>query len=105
MLHRHCVPLSLYNQKCRDFDALLEKYHALKTLGASLPAEPKQGRVVSSGPTPEESAEKRFHDSLIEGLAKDIESMPGVSPELAKREAKRLRDLAIGGSIMEGPAV
>jgi hypothetical protein len=105
MLHRNCVPLSLYNQKCRDFDALLDKYHALKTQGASLPAEPKQGRVVSSGPTPEESAEKRMHDRMLEDIAKDLEKLPGVSKDVARREAAKLREIALGGSIMEGPAV
>lgn len=103
MLHSNCVPKAVYDRKCAEYDTLFAAYAKLKLAGAVAPPETKPGRVVSAGPTVEESASKRMHDAMIEGLAKEIESLPGVSPALAKREAERLRSLAIGGSITEPP--
>jgi hypothetical protein len=97
------VPRHVYDRKCAEYDTLFAAYEKLKLAGAVAPAEPRQGRVVPAGPTSEEMASKRMHDSMIEGLAKDIEGLPGVSPAVAKREAERLRALAVGGSIMEPP--
>lgn len=96
MLHRNCVPRSLYDQKCAEYTALLDKYHALKQTGAVLPPEPKAGRVVPPGPSPEAIAAKKMHDQVVEEIAADLERMPGIDPALARAEAKRLREAAFG---------
>lgn len=75
---------------------LTEKYHALRLAGASAPVEPKVGRVVQPGPSPEALAGQRMHEEIVENLAKDIERMPGVDPTIARAEAQRLRDAALG---------
>lgn len=86
------VPRQLYTDLQQRYDALLEKYHLLKMAGASLPPEPKPGRVVPAGPGPEEQAHRR----MVEDIAKEVEAMAGVPPAVAKAEAKRIRDAVFG---------
>lgn len=90
------VPRSVYDDLSRRYDALMEKYDRLKLAGATAPPEPKAGRVVPPGPSPEALAGQRMHDSIVESIAKDIEGMPGVDPTIARAEAQRLRDAALG---------
>jgi hypothetical protein len=90
------VPRDLYDRKCAEYDALLEKYHALKLAGAALPPEPKPGRVVEPRLDPEAVAAQRMHDELIERLSADLEHAAGVDPALAKAEAARIREQAFG---------
>lgn len=89
MLHRHCVPRELY-------DRLFDAYEKLRLAGAAAPPEPRPAKVTTPGPTPEERAERRMHDQLVESLAKEIEKLPGVDPTLAKAEADRIRREALG---------
>lgn len=103
MLHSKCVPRDLYDRKCADYDELLTKYHALKLAGATPPLESRPGRVVQAGPTAEELAQKRLHDSLVEDLARTLEGVEGPASEAAKMEARRLRAIALGGSITDPP--
>lgn len=103
MLHSKCVPVSLYAQKCADFDALLDKYHALKLAGAIAPPEPKPGRVVQAGPTADEAAHARMVTEIVESGAKELAKARDISLEAARAEIAGLRGLAIGGSMMDPP--
>lgn len=97
------VARSLYDDLQRRYDVLFERYDRLKLAGATVPPEPKPGRVIQSGPTPEEAAARRMHDQLIDELASDIEKMPGIPPEVAKAEARRIREQALGASFNDPP--
>ncbi|HWT46724.1 MAG TPA: hypothetical protein VN085_12195 [Vicinamibacterales bacterium] len=77
-------------------DYLIKQLVGLRKKGYDAQPEPRQGRVTPPGPSPEETALARMEAQLVEHLAKDIEQMPGVSPEAAKREADRLRKEALG---------
>lgn len=89
------------------YDKLVQQMVSLKRKGYELPTEAKQGRVVQSGPSPEEAATRRMHDQMVEGIiettAQQVAKTRGVSLAVARAEIESLRDAAMGGSITEPP--
>ncbi len=70
------------------YDALLEKYHALRLSGA-VPM--TQARITPAQAPPEERAINRAHDEFVEEAAKHIAQATGVPIEKARQEAERFR--------------
>lgn len=85
------------------YDKLVDKLVLMKRKGYETPMEAKQARVIPSGPSADELAMKRVHDALINELADDIAAIPGIDPKVARAEAQRLRDVALGGALGEPP--
>lgn len=102
------IARDLYDELQARFDTLLDRHQklvqqmlAMKRKGFEQRADAKPGRVISGGPTAEEAASKRMHDQMVNELADQIASMPGVDPKFARAEAERLRGVALGGSVGE----
>lgn len=81
------VSRSVYDDLQRRYDALFEKYDALRMAGA-VPTPP---RAQPTGPSPEAIAAQRRHMEQIQQLAKEIATDPRVrSGTDAMSEAMRM---------------
>lgn len=99
------VPRELYDRKCAEYDALLEKYHSLRLIG-NAPVSP----IRTSMPKPDtgtaalKDLEQRAHSPRVLGMAANLRAQkPELTQEEALAEAVRL-DGFIAGRAMVPPA-
>lgn len=91
------IPRWIYDQKCKDYDDLLNKYHQLRPLqSASNPIKiipPKPDSAVQTL----DAMEQSVRDPRIEAAVKKLmEDHPNLTASSALREAKKLLDVATG---------
>lgn len=99
------VPRDLYDQKCKDYDTLLDKYHALRQSGFD-PA----SKIRLIGPKPDSgqqvamAGEQAFVDPRIRRAVEKCLS-EGMSEADALREAYRLVNIATGKTVPESASL
>jgi hypothetical protein len=95
-LFTESVPRDLYDRKCAEYDALLDKYHALRMAGAEpvtkirTTLQPPDGAAQTL-----KAAEMAASDPNVRRVAEKFMAQ-GMAEPVALREAKRLADIARG---------
>ena len=95
-IFRETVPKAIYDQKCAEYNALLDKYHALRLQGFD-----PTSKIRMVGPKPDsaqqaiEVGERIFVDPRL-AKAFVMCREQGMSEPDALREAKRLLAIATG---------
>lgn len=90
------VPKELYEDMCRRYDELLEKYHQLRQSGAALPQLIKQHAAKSVEATAKGYIETAAANPELAEAAAKLQRDHKLPPELALKEAIRARDMLSG---------
>lgn len=86
------IPRSVYDDLRTQYDALLEKYHALKVHGAVAPSRP--ATAIPSAPSPEERARREAEHAYTEAVVRDFVGQ-GMTEADARQIAQALRRSAL----------
>lgn len=100
------VPRDLYDKKCADYDALLEKYHALRQMGQA-PVAPLRMSLPKqdSGTTALRNIETALHSPRVQAVAESLRrDNPSLTAEGALAEAARLDGFVRGKDVVPSAA-
>lgn len=91
------VPRWIYEQKCQEYNDLLEKYHALRPLQSIVNPMKVVPPKLDSATQAIEAGEQAMRDPrLAAAVVRLMEQKPGLSEGDALREAKKLLEVATG---------